>query len=40
MRARFFQTFLYAIRRRRPHRILETSAVQHGPWGKEAGIHR
>jgi hypothetical protein len=33
-----FPTFLRATRRRRPHRTLETSAAQHGPSGKEAGI--
>jgi hypothetical protein len=34
-----FQTFLRAIRRRRPHRILETSAAQHGPSGKRRSRH-
>jgi hypothetical protein len=33
-----FPTFLRATRRRRPLRILETSAAQHGPSGKESGI--
>jgi hypothetical protein len=35
-----FQTFLRFIRRRRPHRIVESSAVQHGPSGKKKDIHR
>jgi hypothetical protein len=30
-----FRTVLRSIRRRRPHRIVESSAVQHGPSGKE-----
>jgi hypothetical protein len=35
-----FQTVIRSIRRRRPHRIVESSAAQHGPSGKEKGIHR
>jgi hypothetical protein len=34
-----FQTFLRATRRRRPNRILETFAAQHGPSGKGRSRH-
>jgi hypothetical protein len=34
-----FQTVLRSIRRRRPHRIVESSAAQHGPSGKGRSRH-
>jgi hypothetical protein len=35
-----FQTDRRSIRRRRPHRIVQSSAAQHGPSGKETCINR